>query len=338
MGHPMGGNNSLRVLVFFCLCMPMMWAQSTTSQVPASAAETQANDSQAQRNVPQPQGVIQAPKLTIGPGDVLNVQVFDTPELSTEAARVGENGQVSLPVIGMVSISGLNAEQAARQIEYELRTRGIMIDPHVTVSITEYATQGATLLGEIRNPGVYPTFGGRRLLDMIAMAGGLSAAAGKVVTIAHRADPEHLVTIALVANAEALGSQKNPVIQPGDTVMVSRAGIVYILGAVTRPGGYLVDNNEHISLMDALTLAGGWTQTAGLSKARLIRKVPEGHKELMLDLKHVLNGQQSDIKVENGDILYVPSSLGKTLAYRGMEAIIAAAQTAVVYSSSSGNL
>jgi polysaccharide export outer membrane protein len=263
----------------------------------------------------------------------LTVQVFDTPELSTEAARVGENGQVSLPVLGMVSIAGLSAEQAARQIESDLRTRGIMIDPHVTVSITEYATQGATLLGEVRGPGVYPTFGGRRLLDMIATAGGLSSAAGKVVTIAHRNDPEHPVTITLVPNAEALGAQKNPIIQPGDTIMVSRAGIVYIMGAVSRPGGYLVDNNEHISLMEALTLAGGWTQTAALSKARLIRKVPEGHKELMLDLKHVLNGQQSDVKVENGDILYVPVSFGKTLGYRGMEAVIAAAQTSVVYSS-----
>jgi polysaccharide export outer membrane protein len=83
--------------------------------------------------------------------------------------------------------------------------------------------------------------------------------------------------------------------------------------------------------MQAITLAGGWSQTAGLSKARLIRKVPEGHKELMLNLKNVLQGHQSDISVENGDILYVPVSLGKTLAYRGMEAAIAAAQTSVVY-------
>jgi polysaccharide export outer membrane protein len=302
-------------------------AQSTPSQAPPAAAQAQAVDSQTR-------GSTQAPKLAIGPGDVLNVQVFDTPELSTDAARVGQNGQVSLPVLGVVPIAGLSAEQAARRIESDLRTRGIMIDPHVTVSVVEYTTQGATLLGEVKVPGVYPAFGGRRLLDMVALAGGLATTAGKVVTIAHRDDPEHPVTVMLVANAEALGAQKNPVILPGDTIMVSRAGIVYIMGAVSRPGGYLVDNNEHISLMQALTLAGGWTQTASLSKARLIRKVPEGHKELMLDLKHVLNGKQADVKVENGDILYIPVSIGKTLGYRGMEAAIAAAQTAVVYNGS----
>jgi polysaccharide export outer membrane protein len=315
----------------------MMWAQSTPSQAPTDAGGAQVNDFQSQGNAPPAQETFQPPRPTIGPGDVLNVQVFDTPELSIDTARVGQNGQVSLPVLGLVSIAGLNPEQAARQIESDLRTRGIMIEPHVTVSVVEYATQAATLLGEVKGPGVYPTFGGRRLLDLIAMAGGLSASAGKVVTIAHRDDPEHPVTVMLVPNAEALGEQKNPVILPGDTIMVSRAGIVYILGAVTRPGGYLVDNNEHVSLMDALTLAGGWTQTAGLSGARLIRKVPEGHKELSLDLKHVLKGKQADIEIENGDILYVPVSFGKTLGYRGMEAVIAAAQTAVVYSGS-GNL
>lgn len=298
-----------------------IWAQTSNTQdanVPAASS--------------QAEPLSEAPKILIGPGDVLNVQVFDTPELSAEAARVSQTGQVTIPVLGMVQVAGLNAEQAARHIEAELRARGIMVDPHVIVSIVEYATQGATMLGEIRAPGVYPTFGGRRLLDMIALAGGVSASAGKIVIIAHRDDPEHPEKIALVRNAEALGSQQNPVILPGDTVMVGRAGVIYLLGAVTRQGGYLIDNNEPVSLMQALTLAGGWERTAALSKARLIRKVPEGHKELMLDLKHVLNGEQADISLRDGDILFLPTSIGKNLAYRGMEAAIAAAQTAVIYS------
>lgn len=274
----------------------------------------------------------EAPRILIGPGDVIEVQVFDTPELSMEAARVGQNGQVSLPVLGLVEVGGLNSVEAAQRIETDLRSHGIMLEPHVTVSIVEYATQGATMLGEVKGPGVYPTLGGRRLLDMIALAGGLAPAAGKLVTIAHRNDPSHPETITLVPNAQALGAQQNPVILPGDTVVVGRAGIVYILGAVNKPGGYLIDNNEHVSLMQALTLAGGWDKAAALSKARLIRKVPEGHKELMLDLKRVLNGKQADVTVENGDILYLPMSIGKTLAYEGMTSAVTAAQTAVVYS------
>ena len=284
-----------------------------------------------QANAPQANETGEAPRIVIGPGDVLNIQVFDTPELSIEAARVSQGGQVTMPVLGIVDLAGLNAIEAAQRIEAELRKRGIMVDPHVTVSVVEYSTQGATLLGEIRSSGVYPTFGGRRLLDLIALAGGLAPSAGKVVTIAHRSDPQHPETVILVPNAQDLGSQSNPIILPGDTIVVGKAGIVYILGAVNRPGGYLIDNNEHISLMQALTLAGGWDKAAALSKSRLIRKIPEGHKELILDLKRVLNGKQSDVSVLDGDILYVPMSLGKTIGYEGLQAAVSAAQTAVVY-------
>ena len=306
-------NKIARALVLFCACVLsglVQWGQANAQQ----ANETG-----------------EAPRIVIGPGDVLNIQVFDTPELSIEAARVSQGGQVTMPVLGIVDVAGLNAIEAAQRIEAELRKRGIMVDPHVTVSVVEYSTQGATLLGEVRSPGVYPTFGGRRLLDMIALAGGLAPSAGKIVTIAHRSDPQHPESVILVSNAQALGAQTNPIILPGDTIVVGRAGIVYLLGAVNKPGGYLIDNNEHISLMQALTLAGGWDKAAALSKSRLIRKVPEGHKELILDLKRVLDGRQADVSVQDGDILYVPMSIGKTIAYEGMQAAVTAAQTAVVY-------
>lgn len=278
----------------------------------------------------QPAPVLPA-KVLLGPGDVVSVQIFDTPELSADAVRISHSGEINLPVLGLVGVNGLNPNQAAERIEAELHNRGIMLDPHVTVSVVELAPQNATVLGEVKAPGVYPIYNEPHLMDVIALAGGFAPTAGKVVTIAHQDNPHHPVIIRLVPNALALGLQKNPKILPGDIVDVGRAGIVYILGAVGKPGGYLIDNNEHVSLIQALTLAGGWQQTAALSKARLIRKVQEGHKELMLDLKHVLNGKQADVYVENGDILYIPSSLGKTLAYRGMEAAIAAAQTAAVY-------
>lgn len=315
----MARNNGVLWAVLLCLCLapgPSALAQTKPSEPEAAAA----------------------PAIVIGPGDVVDVEVFDTPELSQPSARVGQSGQVNLPVLGQVQIAGLNADQAARRIESQLRGRGIMLQPHVTVTVVEYATQGATILGEVRTPGVYPTFGNRRLLDVIALAGGFQPSAGKIVTIAHRSDPQHPQTITMVEKAQALGRQENPVILPGDTIVVGRAGIVYILGAVNKAGGFLIDNNEHISLMQALTLAGGWNQAAALSKARLVRAVPGGHEQITLDLKRILDGKQADINVEDGDIVYLPMSLGKTLAYRGMEAIIAAAQTAVVYSSSNGGL
>jgi polysaccharide biosynthesis/export protein len=306
-----------------CAClMPGLVARGQASQPEAGTQPLEAT--------PQSEA-IQAPKLAIGPGDILDVEVFDTPDLSMAAARVSQTGQVTLPVVGMINVVGLNPEQAARQIESTIRARGVMLEPHVTVSVVEYTTQGATLLGEVRAPGVYPTFGGRRLMDMIALAGGVAPSAGKLVTIAHRDNPQHPVIITLVPNALSLGSQENPIILPGDTIMVGKASVIYILGAVNRPGGFLIDNNERLSLLQALTMAGGWDRAAALSKARLIRKVPEGHKELMLDLKHVLVGKQADIALKDGDILFLPESLGKQFAYRGVDIVVAAAQNAAVY-------
>ncbi len=315
MGRQMATSKFAWALVLLCACLPA-WP-------PANG----------QTNPRQRETVAEANSI-IGADDVLDVEVFDTPELSSQTARVTEAGDVNLPVLGAIAVAGLSPSEAARKIESELKSRGIMLQPHVTVSIAESAPRGATLLGEVKGPGVYSVAGGRRrLLDLIAMAGGLGPNAGKLVTIAHRDDPHHPEMVRLVPRAAQLGSQQNPVIRPGDTIMVGRAGVVYILGDVGKPGGFLIDNDVHISVMQALTLAGGWNKEAALSKAVLIRTIPQGHKELDLDLKRILKGKQADVKVEDGDILYVPTSLGKTLAYRGMEAVIAAAQAAVVYTS-----
>ena len=230
-----------------------------------------------------------------------------------------------------MQVAGLTPNQAARKIEAELKSHGILIDPHVTVAISEYASEGATVTGQVHATGVYPTLGNRRLLDMIALAGGVTPAAGRVATIIHRDDPQHPHDVYLVANNNALGAQENPVIYPGDTVVIDKAGIIYIMGDVGKAGGYLIDNNEHLSLLQALTLAGGWTRTSAQSKVVLIRKVPQGREEIKLDLAHMIRGQQADIKVANGDILYVPSSIGKIFAYQGIGAVVQGAQQAVIY-------
>ena len=263
---------------------------------------------------------IGAPAIYIGPGDMISIDVFETPEL-TASLRVSQTGEINLPVLGKVHVAGLTTQQAAIRIQDELKSRGFMLDPHVTVSTTEFASQGASVLGEVHAPGVYPTLGSRRLLDMIALAGGVSNTSGRLVTIIHRNDPDHPIHIALQPTPAAMREQKNPIILPGDTVDVAKAGVVYVLGDVLRPGGILVDNNERLSVIEALSLAGGMDKTAALSKTKLIRRLPNGREEVDLDLKHILYGKQADVLVSDGDILYVPTSTGKTLLYRGTEAL-----------------
>lgn len=286
------------------------WTQTPTAALPAQngAAAISASD---QMDAP--------PSILIGPGDMLNITVFETPELST-SARVNQDGDASLPVLGAVHLAGLNTQQAATALEDAFRTRGLLLNPHITVSETEFASQGATVLGEVRSPGVYPTLGSRRLLDMISLAGGVSTTAGRLVSIVHRGDSQHPVQIALQPTPASLHAQQNPVILPGDTVVVAKAGVIYIIGDVLRPGGILVDNNERLSIIEALSLAGGMNKTAALSQAKLVRKLPAGREEVDLDLKHILYGKQADVLVSDGDILFVPSSVSKTLLYRGVEA------------------
>jgi polysaccharide export outer membrane protein len=151
----------------------------------------------------------QSPNILIGAGDLLSVVVFDTPELST-SARVTQDGEVNLPVLGRLHLAGMTTIDAARKIELELRTRRLLLEPHVTVLISEYATQGATVMGEVRTPGVYPTLGTRRLLDMISVAGGLQPTAGKTISIIHRDDPQHPENIALQSQPGKLSAQQNP--------------------------------------------------------------------------------------------------------------------------------
>ncbi len=272
----------------------------------------------------------QSPAIVIGPGDLLDVVIFDNPDLSGHV-RVTQDGFANLPVIGRIDLNGLNADQAARRLETDFRARNLLLEPHVTVFILEYASQGATVSGEIRQPGVYPTLGRRRLLDMLAIAGGLSSTAGKQVSIIHRDDPAHPQLIALQSTVDRLAMQENPETQPGDTIVVGKAGVVYIVGDVGKPGGFLVDNNERLSTAQALALAGGANRTASLSKTRLIRKVDGGRQEYVLDLSKLLKGEQADLKLNDGDILWVPSSQLKTFGYRGIEAAIAITTGLAVY-------
>lgn len=278
-------------------------------------------------NAAQPQST---PAIEIGPGDLLDVIVFDTPELSGHL-RVTQDGFINMPVLGRVDLNGLNTDQAARKLEAEMRSRNLMKEPHITVFIVEYASQGATVSGEVRTPGVYPTLGQRRLLDMLAVAGGITPTAGKIVSIIHRDDPNHPEDIQLQGTPAKLAAQKNPQILPGDTVIVAKAGVVYVVGDVGKPGGFLVDNNERLSTAQALALAGGANKTAALSKTRLIRKVAGGHEEYQLDLRKLMEGQQADLKLNDGDIIWVPSSNLKTFGYRGIEAAIAITTGLIVY-------
>jgi polysaccharide export outer membrane protein len=266
--------------------------------------------------------------LQIGAGDLLDVDVFDTTELSRKL-RVNELGAISLPVGGDIYVGGLTAAEAGRAIEGRFRQDDVLKDPHVTVTILEYATQGVTVYGEVKNPGVYPLLGAHGVLDLISAAGGETPNAGSTVTITHRADPDHPVE-ASIQPKPGTTSALSVDVRPGDTITVSKAGIVYVLGDVGKPGGFLIDNNGRLTVLQAVALAQGTNRTAALNRAKVIRKTETGHEEVQIALNKILKMKVPDQPLANGDILFVPTSASKD-ALRVVETILPAAAGAAVY-------
>ena len=169
-------------------------------------------------------------------------------------------------------MAGLTPAAAAAAIQNGLIAAHYMRHPVVQVTVTQYATQNVSVLGEVKAPGPYPTGTPRSILDVLAMAGGLDQVADRNILIERHGDPANLVHYYYSNNADK-AVEGQVLVNPGDTVIVPKAGIVYVLGDVNRPGGYAMVNNESkMSLLEALALAGGVSKTAKEGHARLIRK------------------------------------------------------------------
>jgi polysaccharide export outer membrane protein len=274
-----------------------------------------------------------SPSLPISFGDLIQVNVFDNPDLSG-SFRVDSKGDVELPLGGKVQLKGLIAAEAGAAIAARLKEAGILLDPHVTVLILEYQSQGVTITGEVRNPGIYPLLGNRTILDMIAMAGGLNENAGKVASVFHRGNPNEVRQIQLNVSVQTPRSiaASDFELLPGDTISVSRSGVVYVIGDVGRPGGFLVEHNDRLNVLQALALAQGTNQTASLHNARLMRKAEDGqHVLIEFDLKKVLNGRASAMLLSDGDVLYVPVNSAKVITLRMIEAAISVGTGIAIY-------
>ena len=266
----------------------------------------------------------------IAPGDVLDVSEYHTPEFHS-AVRVSTSGSVTLPMIGAVEVSGMDEQAAARAIEAALLAKGMLLHPLVTVLVTAYAGQDVSVLGEVARPGVYPYTYHHRLLDLISAASGLSPNAGRLVNVFHQGDPKTPHAVVLDPSGTDTASDHNPELSPGDTVQVSRAGLVYVVGDVIRPGGFPVDPVQGLTVVQALSLAWGASQNAS-GKAILIREQKGGRTMISLNLKRMLRGQDPDQPVQDRDILYVPDSMPRNLVNRTMESAIQSTIGVTIYS------
>lgn len=285
----------------------------------------------------------------LGPGDVLRVDVFEVEDLSG-LTSVAPDGAVGVPLVGRVPAAGLTAVDVEREIERRLAD-GLLNDPQVSVSIEEHRSQPVSVVGAVKEPGVYQLRGRRRLVDVVALAGGLAPEAGEHVVLVRggkavsagekpggegsspageRAQGERRIRIR--ALLESPGDESaNPWIEPHDVVRVEKAGVVYVLGSVQRPGGFPIREQEPMTVLSAVSLAEGSEGAASLQKTRIIRGRGAGKQEIPVRLRDVLKGRAEDVELAPNDIVYIPDSRARTIANRGAEAIVQMATGIVIW-------
>ena len=266
--------------------------------------------------------------LLIRPGDQLHVSIMDMPDME-QTPRVTDKGEIPIQGIGDVRVADMSPSEAATAIHDRYVSAHYLNHPEVTVVVDQYATQEVTLIGEVRAPGAYPIATPRQILDVIALGGGLNDVADRDILIERHGDQTNTVQYNL-SNDGQVAIHDQVLVNPGDTVVVPRAGIVYVLGDVNRPGGYTMNNNQSkMTLLEALANAGGAAKTAKLAHTRLIRKAD--HTEKQIALGDIQDGKKPDFPMVAGDILYVPFSYAKNLVIASSAGIVSASGTAAVY-------
>lgn len=326
-----------------------VWAQAGESnqspEVPAIAPDTQVNETSnpparsvartspgyTVGDIPYTRDAfsttITGARVVLGPGDQIEISVFDTPEL-TQRVRVNSDGKITLALVGEISVRGISPDKLGGIIARKLIDGNFMKDPQVSVFVLEYAGQMAYVTGEVTRPGAYALLRSHRLLDLISVAGGLTPRAGNAVTIVREDDARRHIAVDLSDKDE---NRANPEILPGDSITVGQSGIVYVLGDVNRPGGFVLDRRSTLSVVQAVALAEGAKPSAALTKTVLIRTTEGKRQETPLNLKMILKSKSPDLLLAAGDIVYIPGSLTRGMGRTSLEVIESSAGLAAVY-------
>ena len=291
----------------------------------------------------------------IGPGDLLSIEVFDVSEL-TRDVRVSETGFVAIPLIPVkVQASGLTPFQFQDKLAELLQVNGLVTHPQVTVTVKEQHSEPITVIGAVRAPLTLQAVRPMNLLQVLSQAGGIADDAGSKVLITRKLRPPEpeAKPVDPVAddtakipdpNAEAgspntMAVDLNDLLESGDprynipllggdVVTVPRAGVVYAVGAVQHPGGFVMQSDRRqLTVLKVLSLAGGLSTTAKPGSAVILRQPPgaQQRQQVPVDVKKILALKTEDISLRQNDILYVPDSTGKHALRRSAEVAIAIA-------------
>jgi polysaccharide biosynthesis/export protein len=283
----------------------------------------------------------------IGPEDVLEISVFDVPDLSKLTLRVSNDGTISLPLLGDVRAAGLTPDQLRDNL-HDAWGRSYLQDPHVMVFVKEFHAQPVSVVGAVEKPGLYQLTGPRTLIEVISLAGGFSrvgVAPGRYLYVNRRggfgnlAPVEGLRLVApdkLQINIDRLLYSHNGsldiAIEPQDVITVTKAEVVYVVGAVKKSGGFPLGDKQQLTVLQALALAEGLGPSAAKNRARIIRTDDDGKRtEQPVDLRKVLSGRGADPVLNANDILFIPDSAAKSAFKRSIDTAVSMATGVVIW-------
>jgi polysaccharide biosynthesis/export protein len=262
----------------------------------------------------------------IGPNDLLSISVLESPEL-TRDVRVDSDGTLGLPLLAEhPHVAGLSLSQAEALLKKKYQESGILNDPNITVTLKELESKPVTLMGAVRQPGVFQVSGQVRLMRLLSMAGGISDEAGTTVQVIREDNAgTQKVTEVSVEELRQGRADANIMVRGGDTVNVLPAGAVYVIGAVNHPGRFLLPSTgSQTSVLNVLALAEDLKRTAKPARSVLLRRKGTSSEveQIPVDLSKILARQEPDIPVMPNDVLFVPDSTAKRAFSRGLEAAI----------------
>ena len=265
----------------------------------------------------------------IRPGDIVEVQVFDAPEYSV-SMPVSPAGQIAIPYAGLFHIEGMTSIEAAKAIARLFVQEQILRDPRVIVTTQQFG-YSITVMGEVRNPGIYALAGRMRLIDMLTEAGGVTDRAGHVIEIFAAGSMKNPQTVLW---DPTLRENDNAELQlrTGETVLVSRCGVVYVGGNVGRPGAYQLCDSNHTTLSEVIALAQGAKPSSWEQRTLLLRTSGSGTRVVQtVKLEDVLRGRKMDITMQPDDIVFVPPSALKAASKVAVTAAVGFASQAYLY-------
>ncbi|HAM52936.1 MAG TPA: periplasmic polysaccharide biosynthesis/export protein [Nitrospiraceae bacterium] len=245
-------------------------------------------------------GTVFAQDYLVGDEDILKVTVYDHPDLTT-VARISGEGEIVLPLIGGVKVSGLTTSQVAQKLT-ELLADGYIVDPHVSVFVEEFKSRKTLIMGQVNRPGVYVLSGNTTFLELLSKAGGLTKDSGDKAIIKRKSvspgNPEIIITLDLKKLLEEGDMSSDVLLMDNDNVYIGKGGVFYVTGEVRKPDAYKYE--EGMTVIKAATMAGGFTDKAASGRIKIIRKIQGKEK--------IIEKADIDEPVLQGDIVVVPES------------------------------